>query len=104
MGTRLGGRPWTRLNYKGPENSKNPAGNRRFRTQIGPKTDEAKPKVPEAVPTKRNRPMPIDFGPVSEVSTIDPNPVPNSPASGGGLGHEAWGSSLDSAELKGPRK
>ncbi len=37
-----------------------------------PKPDEAKPKMPEAVPTNKHKPIPIDFGPVSERFDHDP--------------------------------
>ncbi len=33
--------------------------------QPAPKPDEAKPKMPGALPTNRHKPIPIDFGPVA---------------------------------------
>ncbi len=41
-------------------------------TKSAPKLDEAKPKMPGAVPVNRNKPMPIDFGPVSRCFDRDP--------------------------------
>ena len=37
-----------------------------------PKPDEAKPKMPGAVPTNRHKPIPTDFGPVSGCFDHDP--------------------------------
>ncbi len=37
-----------------------------------PKPDEAKPKMPGAVPTNRHKPRPIDFGQVSGCFYHDP--------------------------------
>ncbi len=37
-----------------------------------PKPDEAKPKMPGAVPASRHKPMPNDFGPVSGCFGHDP--------------------------------
>ncbi len=39
----------------------------------GPKPDEAKPKMPGAVPTDRHNLSPIDFGAVSGCFYHDPN-------------------------------
>ncbi len=37
-----------------------------------PKLDEAKPKMPEAVPPNRHKPNSIDFGPVAGCYDHDP--------------------------------
>ena len=37
-----------------------------------PKSDEAKPNMPGAVPTNKHKPIPIDFGPVSGCFDHDP--------------------------------
>ncbi len=40
--------------------------------RTAPKPDEAKPKMPGAVPTNRRKAIPIDFGPVSGCFDHDP--------------------------------
>ncbi len=66
-------RHYPRLSYKGPESFQKPGRESScWDPSRSPKPDEAKPKMPGAVPANGRKPMPIDVGPVSGCFDHDP--------------------------------